>query len=149
MILPVTLVIAAAAGLISIWLAVRVTQVRSKANVWLGDGGHEPVVARTRAHTNFVEYAPFVLILIALIELARGSSLWLWLLGVAFVVARLCHGIGMDPSAPRILRRIGAITTLVVLLALSGWALVIGYEGAAAKPASADPVIFGTAPPRG
>lgn len=149
MILPVTLVIAAAAGLISIWLAVRVTQVRSKANVWLGDGGHESVVARTRAHTNFVEYAPFVLILVALIELARGSSLWLWLLGVAFVIARLCHGIGMDPTAPRILRRIGAITTLVVLLALSGWALVIGYEGAAAKPATNGPVIFGTGPARG
>ena len=148
MILPITLVMAAAAGLINIWLAVRVTQVRSKNNVWLGDGGHEPVVARTRAHTNFVEYAPFVLILVALIELARGSSLWLWLLSVAFILARLCHGLGMDPTAPKILRRIGAITTLVVLLALSIWALVIGYQAAAARPATG-PVIIGVSPAAG
>ncbi|MBS0480147.1 MAG: MAPEG family protein [Proteobacteria bacterium] len=149
MILPITLVMSAASGLISIWLAVRVTQVRAKNNVWLGDGGHEPVLARTRAHLNFVEYAPFVLILIALIELARGSSVWLWVLGVAFIVARLCHALGMDPNGPYILRRIGAMTTLVVLLALSVWALVIGYEGAAtAKPATG-PVIIGVPPAKG
>ncbi|MBN8815748.1 MAG: MAPEG family protein [Sphingomonas sp.] len=148
MILPVTLTIAAAAGLINIWLAVRVTQVRSKANVWLGDGGQEPVVARTRAHTNFVEYAPFVLILIGLIELARGPSIWLWALGVAFTLARLSHGIGMDPTAPRILRRIGAITTLVVLLALSGWALVISYQSATPQPTTG-PVIIAAPPAKG
>ncbi len=148
MILPITLVMAAAAGLINIWLAVRVTQVRSKNNVWLGDGGSEAVVARTRAHTNFVEYAPFVLILIALIELSRGPSVWLWALGIAFTLARLCHGIGMDPTAPKILRRIGATTTLAVLLALSVWALVIGYEGAAAKPATG-PTIIGVPAARG
>ncbi len=141
-ILPITLVMAAASGLISIWLAIRVTQVRSKANVWLGDGGSEPVVARTRAHTNFVEYAPFVLLLIALIELARGASLWLWLIGVAFILARLCHGLGMDSTAPRILRRIGAMTTLAVLLALSVWALAIGYQGAAAPPTPNGQTIF-------
>ncbi len=141
MILPITLVMAAAAGLINLWLAVRVTQVRSKSNVWLGDGGSEAVIARTRAHTNFVEYAPFVLILVGLIELAHGSSLWLWLLGVAFILARLCHGLGMDPSAPRFLRSTGAITTLVVLLALSVWAMIIGYQGTAAKP-TASPVII-------
>ena len=141
MILPITLVTAAAAGLINIWLAVRVTQVRSKNNVWLGDGGHVPVVARTRAHTNFVEYAPFVLILVGLIEMARGPSLWLWLLSVAFILARLCHGLGMDTTAPRILRRIGAITTLVVLLALSVWAMAIGYKGAAALPTTGPTVI--------
>lgn len=148
MILPITLVMAAAAGLINIWLAVRVTQVRSKNNVWLGDGGSEAVVARTRAHTNFVEYAPFVLILIALIELARGPSLWLWGLGIAFTLARLCHGIGMDPTAPRILRRIGAITTLVVLLSLSVWAIVVGYQATAAQPVTG-PVIIGAPPARG
>lgn len=143
MILPITLVMAAAAGLINIWLAVRVTQVRSKANVWLGDGGNDAVLARTRAHTNFVEYAPFVLILIAVIELSHASTLWLWVIGIAFTLARLCHALGMDPGAPSILRRIGAMTTLAVLLALSVWALVIGYQGAAAKPATTAPLIIG------
>jgi hypothetical protein len=61
---------------------------------------------------------------------------------VAFILARLCHGLGMDPTAPRILRRIGAMTTLAVLLGLSVWALVIGYQAEAAKPATG-PIIIG------
>lgn len=129
-ILTITLVIAAAATLINIWLAVRVSTVRKANGVWLGDGGNEAVIARTRAHTNFVEYAPFVLILIALIELASGASLWLWGLGAWFVLARLSHGIGMDTAAPRWMRMFGAMSTLAVLLVLSVWALVLGYQGA-------------------
>ena len=132
--LPITLVTAAAAGLINIWLALRVTGVRKAAGVWLGDGGSEAVVARTRAHANFTEYAPFVLILIALIELAHGPSFWLWLIAVAFILARLAHGIGMDAKGARWLRPFGAITTLVMLLALAIWALAIGYRGTAAVP---------------
>ena len=143
MILPVTLVIAAAAGIINIWLAMRVTRVRQAAGVWLGDGGSEAVVARTRAHANFTEYAPFVLILIALIELARGANLYLWLLGALFIVARLAHGIGMDAPKMRWLRPFGAITTLLVLLVLSGWALVIGYQTAAVRPAPSN-IVVGT-----
>jgi len=143
MILPVTLVIAAAAGLINIWLAMRVTRVRQAAGVWLGDGGNEPVVARTRAHANFAEYAPFVLILIALIELARGANLWLWLLGAWFIVARLAHGLGMDAPRMRWLRPFGAISTLVVLLALAVWALVIGYQTTATRPAPGN-IVVGT-----
>lgn len=129
-ILKITLVIAAAATLINIWLAVRVSTVRKTHNIWLGDGGNAAVIARTRAHTNFVEYAPFVLILIALIELATGASLWLWGLGAWFVLARLSHGIGMDTTAPRWMRMFGAMSTLAVLLVLSVWALVVGYQAA-------------------
>ncbi|HEX4695063.1 MAPEG family protein [Sphingomonas sp.] len=143
MILPVTLVIAAAAGLINIWLAMRVTRVRQAAGVWMGDGGNEPVVARTRAHANFAEYAPIVLILIALIELARGANLWLWLLGALFIVARLAHGIGMDAPKLRWLRPFGAITTLLVTLALAIWALAIGYQAAAVRPAPST-IVIGT-----
>lgn len=141
MILPVTLVIAAAAALINIWLAMRVTGIRKAHGIWLGDGGNDAVIARTRAHTNFTEYAPFVLILIGLIELASGPSLWLWLVGGLFIVARLAHGLGMDAGGLRALRPFGAISTLVVLLVLAGWALVIGYQ-AAARPAPLERTIY-------
>ncbi len=146
--LPVTLTFAGAAALLNIWLAIRIVQIRRSGKVLVGDGENRLLLCRMRAQANFVEYAPFVLILIALIELSRGPSLWLWGLGIAFTLARLCHGLGMDPTAPRILRRIGAITTLVVLLALAVWALVIGYQGAAARPA-VGPVILGMPPAKG
>lgn len=137
MILPVTLVIAAAAGLINLWLALRVTRVRVVDKIMLGDGGVAAMTAKTRAHANFAEYAPTIVILIGLIELARGTSFWLWALGAAFILSRLAHALGMDRPSPNRLRASGATITWVVLLSLSVWALVIGYQAAATRPAPA------------
>ena len=53
-----------------------------------------------RAQANFIEYTPFVLILIGLIELAEGSQLWLWIVGVVYILARIAHGFGMDRPRP-------------------------------------------------
>lgn len=135
MILPVTLVIAAAAALINLWLALRVTRVRITGKQMMGDGADPVMTAKMRAHANFTEYAPTIVILIALIELARGTSLWLWLLGVLFILARLAHGIGMDRPSPNPFRAGGAMMTWLVMLALAIWALAIGYQAAAARPA--------------
>lgn len=128
MILPVTLVIAAAIGLINVWLAVRVGHGRVSSKVLLGDGGEAAMIAKIRAHGNLTEYAPTVLILMALIELARGPSLWLWIVGVVFVVARLAHAAGITRPGANPLRGIGAGGTWLVIVALAVWALAIGYQ---------------------
>src|SRR5690242_20921870 len=94
--LPITLTTAGAAALINVWLAFRVGQARHASGVLIGDGGDERLTARMRAQANFVEYAPFVLILIGLIELTRGPSLALWIASAAFLLARLAHPLGMD-----------------------------------------------------
>ena len=145
MILPITLVLAAAAGLINLWLAIRVTRMRVSGKITIGDGADPVMTAKMRAHANFAEYAPIILILIGLVELSRGSSLWLWILGAVFIVARLSHAIGMDRPAPNPFRAGGAMVTWIVLLALSVWALVIGYQAAAARPPA--PMIIGAPPP--
>lgn len=139
MVLPVTLVIAAACGLINLWLALRVTRRRVGGKIMMGDGGDSLMVSQGRAHANFAEYAPFVLVLTALIELARGASPWLWALGGVFVIARVAHPIGMDRPAPNPFRAGGAMLTWVVLALLSGWALAIAYgaQTRAAAPADA------------
>lgn len=116
-VLPATLATAAACGLISLWLAIRIGQVRRVAGVWTGDGGDARVIARMRAQANFVEYAPFVLILLGLLELAKGPSPFAWAYGAAFVAARLFHPFGMDGWKPG--RMIGAMVTMLVLIALS------------------------------
>lgn len=116
-VLPATLATAAACGLISLWLAIRIGQVRRVTGVWTGDGGDARVIARMRAQSNFVEYAPFVLILLALLELAKGPSPFAWAYGAAFVAARLFHPFGMDGW--KLGRQIGAILTMLVLLLLS------------------------------
>ena len=66
MILPITPAISGAAALINFWLAWRVGQKRLSEKVSIGDGGNPAVLARMRAHANYVEFTPFVLILIGL-----------------------------------------------------------------------------------
>ncbi|HEY0112436.1 MAG TPA: MAPEG family protein [Allosphingosinicella sp.] len=129
MILPITLTIAGAAALLNIWIARRVGQVRMSQKVSIGDGGNETLAARMRAHSNFVEYTPFVLILIGLIELAVGSTLWLWVVSVIYIVGRIAHAFGMDRPLPdRLrLRMIGTIVTLLVLLGLGLYAIALPY----------------------
>src|SRR4051812_30958863 len=100
MILPITLTITGAAALINIWLGRRVGQMRLTHKISIGDGGNEALTARMRAQSNFVEYTPLVLILIGLIELAVGSKLWLWVVGVVYILGRIAHAFGMDRPHP-------------------------------------------------
>ncbi|MET1111596.1 MAG: MAPEG family protein [Allosphingosinicella sp.] len=129
MILPITLTIAGAAALLNIWLARRVGQMRLAHKVSIGDGGNEALIARMRAQSNFIEYTPFVLILLALIELAEGSQLWLWIVGVVYILVRIAHGFGMDrPSPDKLkLRMIGIIGTALILFGLAVYAIVLPY----------------------
>jgi uncharacterized membrane protein YecN with MAPEG domain len=123
--LPVAMATAGASAIINFWLAMRVGQVRGKANVWVGDGGDNRVIARMRAHANFVEYAPIVLILIALIELARGTELWLWIVACLFIIARVLHPFGMDGW--KIGRMVGAIVTALITVGLGIFAAIQPY----------------------
>ncbi|MEP3224935.1 MAG: MAPEG family protein [Parasphingorhabdus sp.] len=127
MVLPITLTIAGAAALINIWLMIRVGQVRSSEKVDVGDGGNEKVIRRMRAHANFGESAPIVLILIAAIEWSSGSPIWLWIVGGLYMVGRLAHGLGMDGGALGKGRMIGTILTMLIMLGLGGWAIAIPY----------------------
>jgi len=117
--LPITLASAAAAGILAIWLMIRVGQVRTSEKVSIGDGGNDKVIRRMRAHSNYVESAPFVLVLIGVIELANAGGAWLQWVAIAYFVGRIAHGLGMDDGAFAKGRFVGTILTLLTLLGLS------------------------------
>ncbi|MAF61951.1 MULTISPECIES: MAPEG family protein [Pseudomonadota] len=123
--LPLTLTMAAAAGLINLWLAIRIGQVRTSQKVSVGDGGNEFVIRRMRAQANFVEYTPFVLVLIGALECSGYAATWLWVVGVVYMIGRLAHGLGMDGGAFGIGRMIGTLTSMLTLLGLSGYAIYV------------------------
>jgi uncharacterized membrane protein YecN with MAPEG domain len=127
MILPITLTIAGAAAILHIWLASRVVRIRRALKVGLGDGGNEAVLRRMRAHANYAENMPIFLILLGLIELAGGDRRILWAAGIAFILARIAHGFGMDKSPSR-LRLYGMMTSTLLIAALAGWALSYAYR---------------------
>lgn len=123
--LPLTLTMAAAAGLINLWLAIRIGQVRTSQKVSVGDGGNEFVIRRMRAQANFVEYTPFVLVLIGALECSGYAATWLWVVGVVYMIGRLAHGLGMDGGAFGIGRMIGTLTSMLTPLGLSGYAIYV------------------------
>lgn len=126
----VTLTFAAALALFNVWLAIRCSRVRITGKVLVGDGGNPLLETRMRAHANFVEYTPFVLILLGLLEYGAASRTGLFAAGVAYVLARIAHAFGMDRRQNNALRGGGALVTWVVLVGLAGWAFVLLMTGA-------------------
>jgi uncharacterized membrane protein YecN with MAPEG domain len=127
-VLPITLTIAAAAAVLHIWLAGRVSQLRRGYKISIGDGGNEALLRRIRAHGNYIENMPIVLILLALVELAGGDPRILWGAAIIFIVARLLHAFGMDQTPPSRLRMAGMMGSVLSLMILVGYAIFIVYR---------------------
>ncbi len=120
--LHITMLSAALAAFINIWLAVRCGNARLSGKVLHGDGGNEALQRHMRAHSNYVEYTPFALILILVLDLADQDG---WLLAISALVyfaARILHPIGMQASHPAKTRQIGIALTFLLLALWSVWA---------------------------
>jgi uncharacterized membrane protein YecN with MAPEG domain len=122
--IPVTLLTAAAAVALNIWLGARVMKSRRDNAVKIGDGGNEAVLRRMRAQANFIENGPFFLILLGGLELSGASRAALGAIAAAFILARIAHPIGMDGPQLWRWRMIGMMTTVFAIVALSIWAIV-------------------------
>ena len=120
---PVTLATAAACTLLNIWLGSRIAKLRVEFKVSVGDGGHEPLLRRMRAQANFIENAPFVLILLGGLELSGANRLGLAFIAAIFIVVRISHAIGMDAAELRRWRAVGMIGSSLTTLALVIWAI--------------------------
>jgi len=121
--IPVSLGAAAALALLNNWLGMRIAAFRKEFRVNVGDGGHEPLLRRMRAQANFIEHAPFVLILLLGLEISGANRIALAAIGVVFVIARTLHGLGMDGGERQRLRMYGMMSSSLVTLILIVWAL--------------------------
>jgi hypothetical protein len=121
--MQVTLITTGILGLLFLVLSIRVVRVRGQAKVSLGDGGDQNLLSRIRAHANFAEYVPMLLILLALCEYITGPNVLVKGLGGLIVVARCAHAFGMPRPAPNVFRLVGALGSWLALLVLSAWVL--------------------------
>ena len=122
--LPVTLATTSALALVAAVLATRAALARGKYGIMMGDGGNPVLIARMRAHANFVEYVPLMLILMGLLENAGANRSLLIASGAALLVARVLHAIGMTYPAENFYRAAGNLTTFLLLLLLAGYGLL-------------------------
>ena len=103
-----------------------------------GDMGDAVLTRAIRAHANFAEYAPIVLLLLLMLALLGFAPLWLHLYGGGFTIGRVIGAIGMMRAQhPNALRFTGnAFTGLALLtgaVAVIGCAVGrLGNDGAAA-----------------
>lgn len=112
----VTALYAALAGLVLFALSVRVIARRRRLRVPLGDGGDAELAARVRAHGNFAEYAPLVLLLLLLAELAGWPPVLLHVIGATLIAGRLAHAWSLAAGNLRA-RVLGMALTFAALLA--------------------------------
>eukprot|EP00471_Norrisiella_sphaerica_P003503 CAMPEP_0184485392 /NCGR_PEP_ID=MMETSP0113_2-20130426/7010_1 /TAXON_ID=91329 /ORGANISM="Norrisiella sphaerica, Strain BC52" /LENGTH=126 /DNA_ID=CAMNT_0026866819 /DNA_START=29 /DNA_END=406 /DNA_ORIENTATION=+ len=99
----------------------RVIYLRAVNNVGMGDGGNTDLARSIRGHSNFAEYTPICLLLLAMNEISGYvSSTWVSLLGGAFLIGRLLHAYAFWNAQPFFIGRVGGTAlTLTVLVFLS------------------------------
>ena len=102
-------------------LGLQVSRLRRGNRVLFGDGDNRELRSAIRAHANFIEYVPLIVLMIALLEMSGTPAARIhWLMGL-LLIARLLHPLGMYVG-PRTLQfqicRVGGITlTWLVLVA--------------------------------
>lgn len=119
------------AGILGLWLAfllLRVVGLRRKYRVGLGDGGQNELTRAVRIHGNFTETVPFVLILMAAMEMNAVAPLWVVHgFGVALVLSRILHWHGVSRSAGTTFGRVAGTATVVGLLIVGAVILIVGF----------------------
>lgn len=116
----VTTLVAGLHGLLLLMLLWPIVAARRGQKIGLGDGGDPRLLQLIRVHGNFVEYVPFVLGLLALLELTGLRRDVVGALGGVLLVARVLHATGLGRWPGYSFGRFwGALLTWIVLLAAS------------------------------
>ena len=119
------------AGLLSLILVVLsgwVIAGRMSLGVNLGEGNNPEMQVRVRAHANFIEYVPLILLLVALLEMSHTSRFVVHALLLPLLVARVLHPFGLmtAPMTPRQFATRGApIVVTLLVLGVSGVLLLL------------------------
>lgn len=116
--LTLTSLFAGSLGIMLIILSVNVIRKRRAHMVAFGDKGDLDLKSRVRMHGNFVEYAPFAILLMGLSEV-QGTPDWVLIaLGTLFCFGRICHALGLRSSNIG-LRTVGMMSTFAYLILMS------------------------------
>jgi uncharacterized protein len=111
-------------------LGLQVSRLRRGNHVLFGDGGNVKLRSAIRAHANFAEYVPIIVLMVAMLEMSGMPATPVHLLMAALLVARLLHPLGMYVG-PRSLRfqicRVGGIVLTVLVLIGSAMLLLARF----------------------
>jgi len=126
--LPITALFAGILAIFALVLSFKAGGFRGKTGVSVlyGEPPNLELAEKVRAHQNFLEYVPMILILMGVIELNGGSGTFLYIVGALLVVARIAHAVGLkhdNMAHPG--RLVGAGGTALITLVSAVYALWI------------------------
>jgi uncharacterized membrane protein YecN with MAPEG domain len=120
MLTPISAFYASLLALLFLYLTVLVASNRHSKQIGLGDGGDRHFQQYVRAHGNFCESAPLILVMLLIAEINGGSSLLLHIAGVCLFFGRFLHALGLIRHAGASWQRVsGMILTFSALLILA------------------------------
>ncbi len=122
-----TLLTAAALALLYALLSIQVVRLRwgERLGMGLPTDPRSPLYRVARAHANFAEYVPFVLLLMLLLESTAAHPTTLRICGVVLVAGRIAHARGLiEIRTPNPWRSFGVAVTFGLLLFFAAWIFV-------------------------
>jgi hypothetical protein len=123
MLLPVKSVLTGVLLVFLVVLSAMVTARRAAlGGIQFGDADDDVLRRRIRAHANFVEITPMIILGIGLMELAGAPSALLWGFATVFLIGRFFHFLRMSVGNPWI-GLFSIITQHVICLWAGGWLL--------------------------
>ncbi len=120
--ITVTALYAALLALLFLLLSRNVIVIRRRQRIAIGDEGDPGLLRRIRAQGNFAEYVPLALILMAFAEIQGLQPLVVHGLGLALLVGRALHALGLSRSPEDYRFRIAGMTLTFVVLVVSALA---------------------------
>ncbi|WP_091643249.1 MAPEG family protein [Aquisalimonas asiatica] len=128
----VTILYAGLLGILSLVLSALSGRIRGKIGASVGDGGSREMLLSMRRHSNFVEYVPLALLLIALLEMNGVTPTAIHIMGAALVICRIFHAAGLRAEKMNTAGRfIGHAGTFLITLIASVWAIAVYVGGSA------------------
>ncbi len=122
--MPITAIYAGLLTLLLLYLSVRVIGVRRAGKVEIGDGDNHQLLRRIRVHANFVEYTPYALILIGLLESMKAPGMLLHVLGATLLVGRVSHAYALSQTPHILPMRVGGMALTFMVLGVAAVACV-------------------------
>jgi uncharacterized membrane protein YecN with MAPEG domain len=121
---PVTSLVAGVFALMMVALSLSVSLRRIAVRSASSGQKDDVLRRRIRAFGNFAEYAPTMLVLLALVEAGGAAGALLWALAAAFVASRAVHAAGMLYAATPRLRAGAMVLQHAAFAVAGGWLLL-------------------------
>ena len=118
----ITAMYAGLVGVLLIVLGARISGFRWRTKIGIGDGGDRALQRAIRAHANAVEWALPAVLLLLVADLNRAPLPMLHACGLAIVIGRILHAIGLSGSAGYSFgRSVGSALSWGALAVLAVW----------------------------